>query len=210
MVRLTRIDESNIGDHARLDAADFCLFLYEYTSGRNYSYSRTNQLISNLKKVPTSPAAQLTHKNGAIRECAARLREALNPTWLAGATLVPVPGSKARGDPLFDDRMTRVCQQIGTTHETVELVTQRCSTEAAHVAGGQRIDVAQLGALYDLNLPRPDFSPAKIGIVDDVLTAGTHFRAMHGFLQPRFPDAQIVGIFIARRIFPPLGPGLFE
>lgn len=210
MVRLTRIDESNIGDHVRLVPSDFCLFLYEYTSGKNYSYSRTNQLISNLKKAPTSPAAQLAYKAGAIRECAARLRDALNPDWLAGATLVPVPGSKARGDPLFDDRMTRVCQQIGSTHQTIELVTQRCSTEAAHVAGAQRIDVAQLTALYDLKPPQPDFMPAKIGIVDDVLTAGTHFRAMHGFLSAHYPGAQIVGIFIARRIFPPLGPGLFE
>jgi hypothetical protein len=41
-----------------------------------------------------------------------------------------------------------------------------------------------------------------IGIVDDVLTVGNHFRAMSNRLAERFPDASIVGIFVARRAIP--------
>ena len=44
--------------------------------------------------------------------------------------------------------------------------------------------------------------PREIGIVDDVLTAGTHYRAMHDTLRERFPQVPIIGIFIARRVFP--------
>jgi hypothetical protein len=44
--------------------------------------------------------------------------------------------------------------------------------------------------------------PDVIGIVDDVLTVGNHFRAMSNKLVGRFPNAGIVGIFVARRAIP--------
>jgi hypothetical protein len=44
--------------------------------------------------------------------------------------------------------------------------------------------------------------PRAIGVVDDVLTAATHFRAMKDVLATRFPGIPITGIFIARRVFP--------
>jgi predicted amidophosphoribosyltransferase len=44
--------------------------------------------------------------------------------------------------------------------------------------------------------------PRAIGIIDDVLTAGTHFRAMDTVLRARFPEVPITGMFIARRVFP--------
>lgn len=44
--------------------------------------------------------------------------------------------------------------------------------------------------------------PRAIGIFDDVLTAGTHFRAMDTILRARFPNVPITGIFLARRVLP--------
>ena len=41
-----------------------------------------------------------------------------------------------------------------------------------------------------------------IGIFDDVLTAGTHYRAMAITLGNRFPGIPIFGFFVARRVFP--------
>jgi hypothetical protein len=35
-----------------------------------------------------------------------------------------------------------------------------------------------------------------------VLTVGNHFRAMSNKLSQRFPNADIVGIFVARRAIP--------
>jgi len=42
--------------------------------------------------------------------------------------------------------------------------------------------------------------PKHIGLFDDVITAGSHFRAAKDLLQDRFPEAKIVGIFVARRV----------
>ncbi|MFH7812803.1 MULTISPECIES: hypothetical protein [Acetobacter] len=58
-VRLSQIDETNRKDHYHLTADDRCYYLYEYTSHRDYSFSATNNLISNLKKKPSQ--ADLSH-----------------------------------------------------------------------------------------------------------------------------------------------------
>jgi len=203
-VRLSEIDDSNRGAHYHLNAGDNCLYLYEYTSGQGYSFSTTNQLITNLKKKPTVSQAQLRYKAGAILECAAAFGEALNPKWLDIATIVPVPCSKAVGHPDYDRRMERMAGLIRKGADVRNLVVQRESTVAAHEAEpGQRITVDQLLALYEIDESLTAPAPRSIGILDDVLTAGTHFRAMSTVLSQRFPGVPIVGLFVARRVFPP-------
>jgi predicted amidophosphoribosyltransferase len=43
-------------------------------------------------------------------------------------------------------------------------------------------------------------APASIGVFDDILTTGSHFKAIQSILAQRFPNAPIVGIFLARRV----------
>ena len=203
-MRLSEIDDSNRLDHSRLLPEDICLYLFEYTSGRDYTFSTTNNLINNLKKKPTSSSAQLRYKAEAITACADTLRESLNQNWLSTATIVPVPSSKAAGHPDFDDRMERVARQILPGLDVRNLVVQRQSTNAAHeLQFGERVTVDELVYLYSIDEAVAFPLPQTIVILDDVLTAGTHFRAMKTKLRERFPQARIIGIFVARRIFPP-------
>lgn len=203
--RLSLIDDSSRGDHHHLTPADNCYYLYEYTSGRNYSFSTTNNLISNLKKKPSQSGQPGYHyKARAIKNSAAALAQALNAGWLASATLVPVPGSKAAGHPDADDRMVRICRLMRNPAPDVRaLVTQAQSTTASHEAGqGERVTVEELLELYAIDEACVAPAPTSIAIVDDVLTAGTHYRAMHTILSERFPDVPIIGLFVARRVFP--------
>ncbi len=205
-MRLSEIDDSNRADHARLQADDRCLYLFEYTSGRDYSFSATNSLINNLKKKPTASQAQLHYKARAINQCAAELRGALNPAWLDIATIVPVPGSKAAGHPDFDNRLQRVAELMQPGLDVRNLVVQNETTNAAHEAAGvngERVTVEELLRIYAINEAIAAPPPHAIGILDDVLTAGTHFRAMKIVLASRFPGVPITGIFVARRVFPP-------
>jgi hypothetical protein len=168
--------------------------MFEYTSGKKYDYSATNNLISNLKKKPgSSSSAELRYKADAIQQCAAWISTAVNLEALPNWTIVPVPPSKHSTDPAYDDRMLRICNLIRAKSplDIRELVVQSASTVAAHEVGtGQRLTVSGLTELYSI-------------IVDDVLTAGTHYRAMHTVLSQRFSGVPINGIFIARRVFPP-------
>jgi hypothetical protein len=200
-IRLTAIDESNIGLHARLTAEDKCFFLFEYTSGQGYDCSATNNLIANLKKKPAAKGQY--YKNEAIGRCAAVLRQTLAADWLAGATLVPLPPSKAADHPEHDPRMERICRAIQPGLDVRPLVRQTMSTAAAHEAGaGERPSVEDLLAIYEIDETLAQPAPTAIGIFDDVLTAGTHYRAMEITLRDRFPGVPIFGIFIARRVFP--------
>lgn len=200
--RLTQIDASVIDDHAKLTEHDQCYFWREYTSGKGWSFSTTNQLITNLKKKPSQASGyELSYKRGAIAECARFYRGAISEGWLSTATLVPVPGSKIRGHTDFDDRQIKICRSIRPGLDVRELVVQTESTVAAHEAGGVRPTVAELLAIYEINEDVAKPAPTRIAVFDDVLTAGVHFRAMTTILEQRFPGVPIVGFFVARRIF---------
>lgn len=202
-MRLSQIDATNRHDHARLTEADIVYHLFEYTSGQNYSFSRTNSLISNLKKKPSQtdrPGYQ--YKDQAIATCATAFRMTLNHDWLRAATLVPVPCSKARNHPDYDDRVERICRQIQPGLDVRCLIEQGRSTIASHEAGeGERVTVDELLQLYRGIEALTELEPRVMAIVDDVLTSGTHFRAMQIRLNERFPGVPIIGLFVARRVF---------
>ncbi|MDH3668820.1 MAG: hypothetical protein OEN23_18000 [Paracoccaceae bacterium] len=203
-IRFRKIDELTRSDHYYLTDDDVCLFLIEKTSHRDYSFSAQNQLIANIKKNPaTSNEGELFYKRRDIGKCSWALKQAFDPDWLKDAVLVPVPPSKAKNHREYDDRMERICRGIDPSVDVRDLVAQNTSMLASHERGpDDRISLDELLEAYaiDEELAAPE--PLKIGIVDDVLTAGTHYRAVHTVLSERFPDAEIIGIFVARRVFP--------
>jgi predicted amidophosphoribosyltransferase len=198
--RFLKIDDQNRDDHPHLTAADECYFLYEYTSRRNYAFSSTNQLISNLKKKP-SQANTYKYKLSAMQACTRDLKGAINPAWLNVATLVPIPPSKARSHPDYDNRMATICRNIAPGIDVREIVIQRNSLQAAHETD-TRPTIAELLAEYQIDETVANPTPQRIGIVDDVLTAGTHYVAVKTMLQRRYPGVPIVAFFVARRVFP--------
>src|SRR3546814_2251639 len=92
--------------------------------------------------------------------------------------------------------MERICRLMRQPPPDVRaLVRQVASTTASHEAGqGVRVTVEQLLELYSVNEAIASPAPQAIGIVDDVLTAGTHYRAMHSVLAARFPNVPIIGL----------------
>ncbi|MEX1366594.1 MAG: hypothetical protein AB1Z98_25945 [Nannocystaceae bacterium] len=42
----------------------------------------------------------------------------------------------------------------------------------------------------------------SIVVFDDVLTTGSHFKAMQQVLTTAFPGVDVLGLFVARRVFP--------
>ena len=200
MSDLIRIDELNVLDHSEILDDDECWFLLEYTARRSYEHSKANNLISNLKKKPSIMNPQERYyKQKAIREASDMLKNAINPNWLKGATLVPVPGSKNATHKDYDNRMEQVCGGIGSDLDVRSLVEQSSSMPSSHGSdSADRITQQKLLSVYHINENIADPAPIRIGIFDDVLTKGTHYRAMHKVLSDRFPDAVICGIFIAR------------
>lgn len=203
-IRFRKVDDSNRCDHYHLTPRDECLYLLEFTSGQGYAFSKANSLISNLKKKPTASVAELRYKRNAIASCAKALGQSLNHDWIRQAIIVPVPPSKMVGDPGYDDRMFDVAASIIPAADVRHLVRQTRSMNPSHgaaQAGQARNSVDDLLAAYEIDETLTSDAVTQIGILDDVLTTGTHFRAMHTVLSQRFPNATITGLFIARRVF---------
>jgi len=204
MVRLQQIDDSNRSAHYYLTPADECFFVHEFTARKGYNFSPGNQFIFNFKKSPAKRLEpQYQHKLSAIRWAADFFRRLFDtqPTVYANATLVPIPPSKARNHPDYDDRMWQVVIGIaqGRGADARELIIQTGGYEAAHEAGANRIKPLALQALYRLHADPP--KPTII-LFDDVLSAGCHFRAAKSAILAAYPDRRVVGFFLARRVLP--------
>ncbi|MEL7802367.1 hypothetical protein [Sulfitobacter pontiacus] len=200
----TKVDDLILGDHYALTAEDNCIFLREYKAGAGYE-GETNSLIMNLKKKPSERQTKggWHYKGRAIRQFSNELATSLNPKWLDEATLIPIPGSKAHDHPDYDDRIEQICRGIRDGLDVRSIVKQSASMEASHTAGdGNRASVEELIANYQIDETLTGPTPVNIGIFDDVLTVGRHYRAMHAVLSQRFPGVPITGIFVARTIHP--------
>lgn len=200
--RLTKIDDLTRPDHFYLTPEDACYFLGEYTARKGYAFSATNQLVLNFKKsLDKRGTPQWKYKDRAIREAAAAMRGSLTGDLLDRITLVPIPPSKAKTDPLYDDRLVQMLHALRPQPrlDIRELIVQRASMAAAHdQANRPRPEEIQANYAIDENLLQP--KPENIALVDDVLTTGAHFRAACSVVQQAFPDVSIVGLFIARRV----------
>lgn len=197
---LTEIDALTRPDHSYLTESDRCYFLGEYTARKGYAYSDTNNLILNLKKhMDRRGTSEWRWKGRAIVAATRALQNAIPDTWIARATFVPVPPSKARDHPLYDDRMTQVLSRLNPAVDARDFILQAESTEAAHDRT-DRLSPSEIRALYSLDPALRQPPPTSIILCDDVLTAGAHFRAAQALLNDNFPGVSVAGIFIARRI----------
>ncbi len=198
--KLTEFDDETQKDHAYLRADDDCYYLIEYTARRAFNYSDANSFISNLKKKPSLKGTyQWAHKSAAIRTAGETLSRELPKDWLKKSTFVPIPPSKSKTHAEYDDRMSRVLKRLDGA-DVRELVYQAKNMEATHVSS-DRHSIETLVANYEIDedLTKPE--PKHIVIVDDMMTAGAHYRAVRRVLGKRFPKIPISGVFLARRIF---------
>ena len=170
--------------------------------------SDTNDLIDNFKKSPEkfrmNPKVW-KWKIRAIEQIGAELCATLNHEWLKIATLVPIPPSKTSEHPDYDERMLSLLHGIahatGVKTDIRELIVQTEDTEAFHSRDDRR-DPVEIESRYRINESVANPTPKVIGVFDDLLTTGAHFRAASSLFAKRFPNIPIVGIFVARRVIP--------
>lgn len=147
--------------------------------------------------------ADWRYKHAAISAAAKAFLAVLNKEAMDQYTFVPIPPSKARNDPGYDDRMTQILRQIRPSQrlDVRELIIQETSTVASHVSA-VRQSPDQIEALYRLDQELVPPNPRAFVVVDDMLTTGAHFKAAKSVLAQRFPGKAIFGLFVARRALP--------
>jgi len=204
VIRLQTIDEHTRPDHSYLDADDECYYVLEYAARQKPPYDSTSDLIFNLKKPPDRKGKpEYFYKERDIQRAGNLLRTVLNPEWLKSVTIVPMPCSKIAPHPLYDDRLVQVlaCMTRGLACDIRELVAQTESLESFH--DDSRLPPEQLMDYYKLNEELCGrCEPRAVALFDDMLTTGSHFKAMKATIRKRWPEVSVCGVFIARRYFP--------
>ena len=200
--RLTKIDDLARRDHYYLTDVDACFYIGEYTARKGYSYSETNQLIINFKKpMERRSRPEWHYKEQAIRDAASAFRNALSPKDIKNFTFVPIPPSKTKENPLYDDRVLRMLGAIRSDVEMDirELIIQTENTDAVHTQTERPLP-KQILKSYQIDQSLVNQEPKIIALVDDVLTTGAHFQAAKSALSKTFPRKTVIGLFIARRV----------
>ncbi len=195
------------GDHFHLQAEDRCLFFGAYTSRKGFDHGETNNLISNLQKpVARKGLADYRYKEVAIDKIAAAIRAASGKAERGEVVIVPAPPSKPRGHADYDDRIERIARRIAPTADVRCLLETIAPREQAKRAD-HRPSIEELAGTMRVVTELLSSSPAEIILLDDVITNGTTFKAAQRMLRPLCADIKIVGLFVARRVLPPLDWG---
>lgn len=199
MSKFLKIDELTIKDHCFLTLGeDDCWYLFNYTANGGFNFSEANSLISNLKKpVDQKALPHYKHKTSAIRTVAGFFSK-IN---FSKFTIVPIPPSKNKADPLYDDRMLQIIQQAFHGKQDVdvrELVIQNDSKIASHISK-VRPTIKELKDNLSIDPVLSVSLRDTVLLVDDVLTTGAHFIAIKKLLKKEFPDIKVKGLFICRR-----------
>lgn len=122
---------------------------------------------------------------------------------LAQVTIVPIPPSKAKSDPGYDDRVLQLIKGYAE-HEQAdirEVLTLNASLESSHTRD-KRLSPDELSAFIDVDYAVTDGMRQKVILMDDVITTGAHFVTCKDLLLATIPTLTISGIFIARTIRP--------
>jgi hypothetical protein len=203
MSTLVKIDELLMGEHGSLTRSDECYYLFEYTARSGYSHSKSNDLIQNCKKpMDRKGRPEWKWKTWAIREIAEELRPALPAVIdFATTTIVPIPPSKIRMKPLYDDRVFQILQHACPADADVrELIVCREDRIAAHDSPEHRPSVQELRNNYEWNPPAPPVIRPNVVLFDDMITGGNHFVACRNFIARSHLDVRIIGVFVSRRV----------
>lgn len=203
--RLQIIDPLAIPDHHFLIniSEEECFFILSYTAHKSYDFNCVNSLIINLKKKYDRKGQPDWHyKEIAIQKCAYFL-ECVNIIDVFGndTTYIPIPPSKSKNDPLYDNRLTQILKKAYNGKLNVaELIAQKKSTQSFHLSNEKR-SIDEIQSNYIINQELVPTINNSVIIFDDILTTGAHYIAMKNLISSILPHVSIKGLFIARRVF---------
>jgi hypothetical protein len=208
--RFSIVDETTWDEYFYIGPGDDCFYIWErmsnlWKSGQRPDYSKypTNGFISNFQ-IPvvckTDNPFRYKHKIAAIKHAAEALGKLVSNDLRTSATFVPIPPSKTKDDPEYDARLLKALKAVRDPPlaDVRELVLQNENVDSKQ----KGLSPEDRASNYYVNEDAVDPEPRRIVVFDDVLTTGSHFKAMKLVLSRRLPEVQICGLFLARAVRP--------
>jgi hypothetical protein len=201
--KFLRIDELTLDDHSYLDENDDCYYLMEYASRKGPQFSPPNSKIHNFKKgMDKKNLPEFKYKAQAIQEISQLFKTNFFSQLKGKWTIIPMPPSHCKGDELYDDRVLQlVTKMADETADIRELIYIKKNMPPSH-GSDNRLNPDQIYSYFNIDPKLLNPTPQRIILVDDVITAGAHYKAAKRILLEQFPKIKEVrGVFIARRVF---------
>jgi predicted amidophosphoribosyltransferase len=156
---------------------------------------------------------RLRYKDAAISKFGSDLASALPEIFseIGGsekAAFVPVPPSASKSSPEYDNRLVRILKETGMCIHFCEInireaVILNGDYMASHKSGNFRISLNELMGIMRFVEGQSLSDFEHIFIFDDVITAGTHYKAVKNILlRHGCAEKDIYGLFLARTIDP--------
>jgi hypothetical protein len=202
MYSFIKIDELRRSDHEYLIEEDECYYLMEYIPIKHGIYNPENDIIMNFKKkMDRKGKAEWPYKAIDTKRIAQFFIQTLAARKKPDIIFVPIPPSKVKGDPMYDDRMVQLVSLITDgcpNSEYREILSINKNMPSFHNSE-DRPSPEELIKYLHVDKALCKNKKKIIVIVDDILTSGSHFKACKQLLKEQFPGSQIIGLFIGRR-----------
>ena len=200
MATLQRIDDLIIKDYYYLDSDDECYFFHVYIANKVYSSNPFNQLIGNFKKsLDRKGKPDFLYKIKAISQIGSILREMICEDN-SPVTLIPIPPSKCKEDELYDDRMVKALEIATKNLENVyvkDIIELTNNRPSSHSSTHSRLNPTELHEILKIN-KNSIIQTVDVILVDDVITTGSQFKACKELILQKYPNANVIGLFICR------------
>jgi len=211
-IKFQSIDELTRKRHRYLVDGDICYHWRTYISKGDFKVYDTNNVIENFKKELPAQGAPLHYKNKAIKQLAKEFFEIISKNeqrieYIKNSTFIPIPPSAKKGEKKYDDRLLRLLYTVSDLLKLPldirEVISNRVSVPPSHKSE-KRLSQDDLLSNYMINEDLCNKLHKRIIIFDDVITAGSHYKAMQKTLlqHPNFSSKKIIGFFIARAVNP--------
>lgn len=200
MYRLQKIDELHLPSHQYLTPEDECFFFMTYTR-LGLGFTPENDLIMNFKKkMDKRGRYEWRYKEQAIREVSNLFIQGIAPIDEPGVVLVPIPPSRMKGDPMYDDRIVQVAKNFCKARQDAELREIIYLNQNMPPTHESKMSPDEILPYLEIDETQWQDQNYNFVLVDDVITEGAHFKACQSLLQERFTEAMIQGLFIARTL----------
>lgn len=207
------VDEAVRDEYRYIEDGDSCFYIWERMSQLwkpgserpDYTQYPVNGLISNLQILPSLRSTQPRRyywKERAIAYAASALAALIPEVWREGATFVPIPPSKPTNDPEYDDRLLVVLKAVRPKLRDIRpliVLDEDCGFDSRQ----KGLSPAEREEHYSIDEDYVAPEPDVVILFDDVLTTGSHYKAIESVVRDRFPQLTVLGLFLARAVRPP-------
>ena len=178
---------------------DVWLYAREYKSGTGYEGGRANSLVLNFKKPPSSKNNKWawSYREEAIMQFKKDVEHLIS---VKGA-LTAVPSSKTKDHPEYNNRFEDLFKEIlrSLPGWWVEWPVEiKENQDPAHRSGKRSPEFFKKNYIWNGFKYK---EPKVLYVFDDVITTGSHLRAMSDFLRENKYTGKIIGICWAKTIW---------